>query len=64
MGWNPREFLAYTASDIALARLRITNDLALQHGVFGVPTMRIGSEIWWGNDRLEFLEDFLRESAR
>ena len=36
---------------------------AHQRGVFGVPTMMIGDEMWWGNDRLDFLEEFLRAAA-
>lgn len=30
-------------------------------GSMGVPTWIIGDEIFWGNDRLEFVEDHLRE---
>lgn len=30
-------------------------------GVMGVPTFVVGEEIFWGNDRLEFLEEHLRE---
>jgi len=32
-------------------------------GVFGVPTMLLGRELWWGNDRLDFLEEFLKGTA-
>lgn len=30
-------------------------------GVIGVPSFVVGDEIFWGNDRIEFLEDHLRE---
>jgi len=31
-------------------------DAALARGVFGAPSYVIGEEIFWGQDRLEFLE--------
>lgn len=35
------------------ARLRENTDRALELGVFGVPTVAVGSELLWGDDRLE-----------
>lgn len=29
------------------------------NGVFGAPIIKIGEEIWWGNDRMHFLEEYL-----
>lgn len=37
----------------AKARLRANNEEAIALGVFGAPTFSIGSELFWGNDRLE-----------
>lgn len=34
---------------------------ASDKGVFGVPTFVIGEELFWGNDRLDFVRDHLRE---
>ena len=31
-------------------QLRANTDEALAHGVFGVPTLRIGEQLFWGND--------------
>lgn len=56
LGWNADEFLRYTASDAATRRLRESTQAATQRGVFGVPIMAIGDELWWGNDRLDFVE--------
>lgn len=36
---------------------------ALDEGIFGAPTMRIESEIYWGKDRFEFIEDHLQRLA-
>jgi 2-hydroxychromene-2-carboxylate isomerase len=33
---------------------------ALSRGVFGVPTFFVGDKLFWGNDRLEFVEAALR----
>ncbi len=33
--------------------LRELNDEALAAGVFGVPTVLVGGELFWGDDRLE-----------
>jgi 2-hydroxychromene-2-carboxylate isomerase len=35
--------------------------LAQDLGVFGVPTFVIGDQIFWGNDRLDFLSEYLAE---
>ena len=59
MGWSPEEFLAYVVSDEAAALYEEGNQAAQARGVFGVPTMMVGDEMWWGNDRLDFLAEFL-----
>ncbi len=59
LGWDSGEFLAFTDSAEAEARYRDSTRAAHRRGVFGVPTMMIGEEMWWGNDRLEFVDEFL-----
>ncbi|HYM48199.1 MAG TPA: 2-hydroxychromene-2-carboxylate isomerase [Burkholderiaceae bacterium] len=39
--------------------LREQTDQAISGGVFGVPTMAVGDELFWGYDDLIFLERFL-----
>jgi 2-hydroxychromene-2-carboxylate isomerase len=34
---------------------------AQELGVIGVPTFTVNDQIFWGNDRLEFVEDYLAE---
>lgn len=36
-------------------------DEAQSLGVIGVPSFVVGEEIFWGNDRLDFVEEFLEE---
>ena len=40
----------------AKARLREQTDCAIDAGVFGVPMMRVGDELFWGYDDLPYLE--------
>lgn len=37
---------------------------AVERGVFGAPTYVVGQDIFWGQDRLDFLERRLKEGAR
>ncbi len=63
LGWDAAEFVAYTTSETAAARHRATIAVARSRGVFGVPTMVVGERLWWGNDRLAFVEDYLATRA-
>lgn len=62
VGRDPRSFLAYAASDLAKARLKAETATAHEAGVFGVPTMVVNDQMWWGNDRLSFLENALNQT--
>jgi len=55
------DFMRYIENPAAHADYAESNREAHHRGVFGVPTMMIGDDMWWGNDRLDFLETFLRE---
>jgi 2-hydroxychromene-2-carboxylate isomerase len=41
-------------------RLRAHTDEAVERGAFGSPTFFLGDEMFFGNDRLDFLEELLR----
>ena len=60
MGWRPDEFLDFVCSDNVLEQYDQSNANAQQVGVFGAPTMILDGQMWWGNDRLDFLRDFLK----
>lgn len=40
--------------------LRRNSEEAVERGAFGAPTFFVGDEMFWGNDRLEFVEEALR----
>jgi 2-hydroxychromene-2-carboxylate isomerase len=63
MGWDADAFLAFIVSDEAAHRYAQANAEAQAKGVFGAPTMIVGEELWWGNDRLDFLDEYLTEKA-
>jgi 2-hydroxychromene-2-carboxylate isomerase len=40
-------------------RLRANTDWAISRGVFGVPTLVIGEELFWGHDAIDMALDYL-----
>lgn len=54
---------AIAREDVKTA-LRTNTEAALAAGVFGVPTLRIGGELFWGNDATALIEDWLDTPSR
>ncbi len=50
---QPASLVSQAESPEAKAKLREHTERAQQLGIFGAPTIAVGSEIFWGNDRLE-----------
>ena len=46
-----------------LAQLQVNWQEAQSLGVIGVPSFVVGDQIFWGNDRIEFLEEHLTASG-
>ncbi len=44
-------------------QLRASTDEAIAHGVFGVPTLRIDGELFWGADAIDFAKAVLADPA-
>ena len=63
MGWNPADFLHFVDGEGGICMYMEATRQAIARSVFGVPTMAVGNEQWWGNDRLFFLEKFLTEET-
>lgn len=63
-GLSPEQVLAAVDSPDILAAYEKENVAAQARGVFGVPIFMVDEQIYWGNDRVEFLEEYLRASNR
>ena len=46
------------------AQLRTNTEAAIAAGVFGVPTLRVGDELFWGNDATPMIEQWLADPGR
>ena len=55
--------LARAESDEVEARLERDTREAIERGVFGVPTIFVGDQMFWGNDRFELIRHYLKKSA-
>ncbi|WP_213940843.1 2-hydroxychromene-2-carboxylate isomerase [Pseudomonas sp. dw_612] len=58
-GFDPNEVLALTADEEVKAVLRDNTEKAVQRGVFGAPSMFIGNQLFFGQDRLDFVVEAL-----
>ena len=57
----PGETILARAEDPAIKeKLRANTAEAVQRGAFGAPTFFVGEEMFWGNDRIEMLERFMK----
>jgi len=56
LGVDPDDFEMTCESDETRAALADATNGGLKRGVFGAPTMVIGDEIFWGKDRMDFVE--------
>ena len=59
-GLEPAAALQAIETPAIKDRLRANTDEAIARGAFGAPTMFVGDEMHWGNDRLHFVEAALR----
>jgi 2-hydroxychromene-2-carboxylate isomerase len=51
--------VAAAASEDARARLAAVTERAIARGVFGAPMFFVGEEMFWGKDRLDYVERWL-----
>jgi 2-hydroxychromene-2-carboxylate isomerase len=52
-GLDPDEGRAHVGDDDVKQAVKDATAAAIELGVFGVPTVQIGDELFWGDDRLE-----------
>ena len=58
-GFDPMEFLALINDPAVKERLKANTANAVAHGVFGAPSFFVGEQLFWGQDRLQFVADAL-----
>jgi 2-hydroxychromene-2-carboxylate isomerase len=63
LGVDPDEFEAVSESGPIRQQLIDSTDGGIRRGVFGVPSILVGDELFWGKDRMEFVEDELNRRA-
>ncbi len=59
LGLRGEEWLTAAETAQVKAQLRSETDAATGLGVFGVPTVLVGDELFWGLDQLKYIELFL-----
>ncbi len=64
VGLDPRAVERALGDPGIKATLRTATDAAYERGVFGVPTLAVGDELFWGDDRLEDAAAYLDTRTR
>jgi 2-hydroxychromene-2-carboxylate isomerase len=62
LGMDADWFLKRIGEQDIKDELRKETDEAVRRGAFGAPTIFIGEKMFWGNDRLIFVEELLKKS--
>ncbi|MEM9621533.1 MAG: 2-hydroxychromene-2-carboxylate isomerase [Pseudomonadota bacterium] len=60
LGVDADEFESLSESEPVRQQLIDSTNTARAHGVFGAPSMIVDGELYWGKDRMEFIEDHLK----
>jgi 2-hydroxychromene-2-carboxylate isomerase len=58
-GLEPDDFRALVERGDVKERLKTTTENAVERGVFGAPTFFVGKEMFFGQDRMDFVEEAL-----
>lgn len=58
--FDPAAVLALTQETEVKDRLKAATQEAIDRGVFGAPTFFVGDEMFWGQDRLDFVKEALQ----
>lgn len=63
LGCDPDAFEAAAESEEVRGIHAAENDDAIARGVFGAPSIIVGGELFWGKDRMEYVENVLKREA-
>jgi 2-hydroxychromene-2-carboxylate isomerase len=61
-GFDPAAMMAAIGTAEVKDRLRHNTEEAVARGVFGAPTCFVGDAMFFGQDRLDFVEEELRRA--
>ena len=59
-GFDPQSMLALANDQITKDALKAATQTAVDRGVFGAPTFFVGAEMFWGQDRIDFVKEALQ----
>ena len=58
-GFDPQSLLALANEPVTKDALKAATQTAISKGVFGAPTFFVDSQMFWGQDRLDFVKEAL-----
>jgi 2-hydroxychromene-2-carboxylate isomerase len=61
-GFDAQRLLERASADPVIAQLEAETKAAAERGVFGAPTMFVGDQMYFGNDRFDFVIEALRSA--
>ena len=62
-GFSVEDIMSMVQSDVVKQKLITETEQAIQRGIFGAPTFFVGDEMYWGQDRLHFVEQALNKTS-
>ena len=62
-GFSVEDIMSMVQSDVVKQKLITETEQAIQRGIFGAPTFFVGDEMYWGQDRLHFVEQALSKAS-
>ncbi len=63
MAFSVEDIMSMVQSDVVKQKLITETEQAIQRGIFGAPTFFVGDEMYWGQDRLHFVEQTLNKTS-
>ena len=62
-GFSVEDIMSMVQSEVVKQKLITETEQAIQRGLFGAPTFFVGDEMYWGQDRLHFVEQALNKAS-
>ena len=62
-GFSVDDIMSMVQSEVVKQKLITETEQAILRGIFGAPTFFVGDEMYWGQDRLHFVEQALSKAS-